>query len=644
VIRQPALVRAPDRARGGPAEPRGFGPLAATAATAAAGHDFARISVSAPVQRQAERDAAPDAIRGAAREGVRAPAAPLPFATRIQRAFGRHAVGGIRAHLGPAAARTTGAMRADAFAHGDHVVFGAAPTLHLAAHEAAHVVQQRAGARPAGGIGRVGDVLERHADAVAARVAAGGTAEALLDRIPGAGAGHSAPAAAPVQRGVDTTMKNQLKRKQEQKKKAKRAPGFARDLKSDRAQLLRPRRPQFRNKDVNQPETPMQQPVATVRKAAPVGYTLPPDVDARVDDVPGMTTPGTPKRIDLDSTRLRQFTKVKLDQMGVKLTGGNQGGRYPEDEAHQHELPEVADYTERRPEQVLSQISEVMLHSAQAAGKEPVETQFGYGRRDDRSPLDLYASTNNKATQELLLEHMKDPVSHVKAAAKNKDNPQLQKMALKLLFFEEHKQARLKEIENHPDREKLTRELEVASQVHDSFMKGNVNVVVNRYDRHAEQNIAEAMHARGGYTSGEIGGSMIRCEGCSSELGHNLEDEEGHALVGRSYASQAESERHQQTYEDIQRGRTRVVTNRSARSRSHSPPRVPKKVEEKKVEEKKAEEQKKDEEPKVVEEARMKDDEPAVEETRMKDAEPKAKEARIEAEDQMKDVDHEEDH
>lgn len=56
------------------------------------------------------------------------------------------------------------------------------------------------GARPAGGIGREGDALERHADAVAARVEAGGSAEGLLDQVPGAAAPFAAPAAAPVQR------------------------------------------------------------------------------------------------------------------------------------------------------------------------------------------------------------------------------------------------------------------------------------------------------------------------------------------------------------------------------------------------------------------------------------------------------------
>ncbi|KFA94835.1 hypothetical protein Q664_00250 [Archangium violaceum Cb vi76] len=72
-------------------------------------------------------------------------------------------------------------MRAGAFTTGGHVVFGGKPDLRTAAHEAAHVVQQRAGARPSGGIGKDGDAHERHADAVADAVVAGRSAEGLLD-------------------------------------------------------------------------------------------------------------------------------------------------------------------------------------------------------------------------------------------------------------------------------------------------------------------------------------------------------------------------------------------------------------------------------------------------------------------------------
>ncbi|MCA1665759.1 MAG: hypothetical protein LC659_16070, partial [Myxococcales bacterium] len=74
--------------------------------------------------------------------------------------------------------------------------------LHTAAHEAAHVVQQREGVQLAGGIGRDGDEHERHADAVADRVVKGQSAEALLDAAPGRG---GRPVSASMQRKSSTT-------------------------------------------------------------------------------------------------------------------------------------------------------------------------------------------------------------------------------------------------------------------------------------------------------------------------------------------------------------------------------------------------------------------------------------------------------
>jgi hypothetical protein len=81
-------------------------------------------------------------------------------------------------------------MGAEAFATGHHVAFAGAPSLFTAAHEAAHVVQQRAGVQLDGGVGRAGDVYERQADAVAEAVVQGRSAQALL------GGGDAAPDAA----------------------------------------------------------------------------------------------------------------------------------------------------------------------------------------------------------------------------------------------------------------------------------------------------------------------------------------------------------------------------------------------------------------------------------------------------------------
>jgi hypothetical protein len=65
--------------------------------------------------------------------------------------------------------------------------------LHTAAHEAAHVVQQRGGVQLKGNVGQVGDRYEAHADAVADLVVAGKSSEGLLDTMAGTG-GASASA------------------------------------------------------------------------------------------------------------------------------------------------------------------------------------------------------------------------------------------------------------------------------------------------------------------------------------------------------------------------------------------------------------------------------------------------------------------
>ena len=117
----------------------------------------------------------------------------LPHASAIQQSFGRHDVGSISAHVGGRAGEAAEAMGAEAYATGSSVAFRKSPDLHTTAHEAAHVVQQRAGVSLAGGVGSVGDRHEQHADAVADRVVRGESAESLLDQYGGgasAGAGQ----------------------------------------------------------------------------------------------------------------------------------------------------------------------------------------------------------------------------------------------------------------------------------------------------------------------------------------------------------------------------------------------------------------------------------------------------------------------
>ena len=113
--------------------------------------------------------------------GISGSGGALPHLDTIQQSFGRHDVTGVQAHQGGAAAEASRELGARAYAMGNAVAFSGAPDLHTAAHEAAHVIQQRSGVQLAGGIdGGASDPHERHADAIADAVVAGKSAEALL--------------------------------------------------------------------------------------------------------------------------------------------------------------------------------------------------------------------------------------------------------------------------------------------------------------------------------------------------------------------------------------------------------------------------------------------------------------------------------
>ncbi len=128
-----------------------------------------------------------------AAQGVSGGGGSLPHGDAIQASFGRHDVGDVQAHVGGSAGAAADAIGAKAYATttsaGPQVAFKESPDLHTAAHEAAHTVQQKGGVQLKGGVGQVGDVYERNADAVADAVVQGRSAESLLDPFAGGGGG-----------------------------------------------------------------------------------------------------------------------------------------------------------------------------------------------------------------------------------------------------------------------------------------------------------------------------------------------------------------------------------------------------------------------------------------------------------------------
>jgi len=146
-------------------------------------------------------------VSGLADAGTADAGGALPYQSQIQQSFGHHDVSSVKAHTGPDARAATSGMGADAFARGDDVAFSRQPDLHTAAHEAAHVVQQRQGVQLYGGVGTPGDRYEQQADAAADAVVSGRSAEPILDAGSGAtSATHAAaPGSRPVQMKVSDT-------------------------------------------------------------------------------------------------------------------------------------------------------------------------------------------------------------------------------------------------------------------------------------------------------------------------------------------------------------------------------------------------------------------------------------------------------
>ncbi len=107
---------------------------------------------------------------------------PLPYLDQIQASFGHHDVSAITAHVDDRAASAAKAIGAEAYATGNHVAFRGPPSLHTAAHEAAHTIQQRQGVQFKGGFGESSDRYEQQADRAADAVVRGESAQALLGR------------------------------------------------------------------------------------------------------------------------------------------------------------------------------------------------------------------------------------------------------------------------------------------------------------------------------------------------------------------------------------------------------------------------------------------------------------------------------
>ena len=129
------------------------------------------------VQQKSPQDIAADGFRGTPRR--------LPHLDKIQQSFGQD-LSHVQAYMGKEAAAASQKLGAAAYTSGNRIAFAKTPSVGLAAHEAAHVMQQQSGkVQLSGGMGQVGDKYEQHANSVADAVVAGKSAEPLLGEYTG---------------------------------------------------------------------------------------------------------------------------------------------------------------------------------------------------------------------------------------------------------------------------------------------------------------------------------------------------------------------------------------------------------------------------------------------------------------------------
>jgi len=144
------------------------------------GHNFKRLRVYP--------GANPGDAHQIAQHGLLGTAVSLPHIDQIQRSFGsQYDLSRVKAYIGGNATTAARHLGAEAYAIGERIGFGSLPSLHIAAHEATHVIQQRMGLHLANGMGLAGDKYEQHADQVANDVIAGRSAERSLARLAKAG-------------------------------------------------------------------------------------------------------------------------------------------------------------------------------------------------------------------------------------------------------------------------------------------------------------------------------------------------------------------------------------------------------------------------------------------------------------------------
>lgn len=126
------------------------------------------------VQRRGDGPTDAATVTATAEAGLAGGGSELPHRAALESGFGVD-LSAVRAHTSDTAVQASRAIGAEAYTYGTDIAFTtASPSKDLVAHEVAHVIQQQAGAGPAGGVGAAGDGFETEADRAAAVVTGGG--------------------------------------------------------------------------------------------------------------------------------------------------------------------------------------------------------------------------------------------------------------------------------------------------------------------------------------------------------------------------------------------------------------------------------------------------------------------------------------
>lgn len=125
----------------------------------------------------------PTLVDAIARWGVQGPSDSVPYQSQLEGHVDQETLSTVEVHTDQRARQATRKLGARAYTVGNQIAFRSTPDPETVAHEVAHVVQQRSGGRPEGGVGRRGDRFERAADRFAAEVSRNGDTADI--RIPG---------------------------------------------------------------------------------------------------------------------------------------------------------------------------------------------------------------------------------------------------------------------------------------------------------------------------------------------------------------------------------------------------------------------------------------------------------------------------